>query len=63
MNHVDEAIRKLGGTGKAALALGVSAPAVCRWRDKETVPPPHVVKMSELTGIPYHLLNQVFPKQ
>jgi len=61
MDHVTEAIKMLGGTLKAAKAMGVSPPAVSHWIEQGYIPPARVPLMSALTGKPYHQLNTIFP--
>lgn len=51
---LEEAIRKAGGAGALAQALGVSRPDVSTW---DTIPAEHVLEIEALTGVARTLLR------
>lgn len=61
MNGVADAIARLGGLTETARRMGVSPPAVFKWKVLAVVPPGRVPLLSELSGVPYHRLNPKFP--
>ncbi len=51
MDQLKIAIAQIGGPSKVALLLGVSAQAVCFWRDgKRKLPADHCAKIEAATG-------------
>jgi DNA-binding transcriptional regulator YdaS (Cro superfamily) len=61
MSGVSEAIKIVGGLTATARKLGVSPQAVWKWRTNDVVPSDRVPALSEVSGVPYHKLNPVFP--
>lgn len=51
---IDRAIEAAGGTTALARGLGVQPPSIYSW---EKIPPRHVRRVSEITGIPRHELR------
>jgi hypothetical protein len=45
---VHDFIEAIGGTKKAAVAFGVTAPAISNWKAREAIPWPHRAKASRL---------------
>ena len=59
--RVQPAIEAVGGLARLANMVGVRPSTICGWRNRDQVPSDRVAVVSQLTGLPYHLLNPHFP--
>ena len=57
IQQLQEAIDQLGGNSEVARAFGVSRAAVCQWVASGRVPLKRVRKLSQMTGLPWGILN------
>lgn len=56
MNALDKAVKAAGGVTSLAESLGVGQSVVSNWRKRKRVPPGHVIRIEEVTGISRHEL-------
>lgn len=64
MNVTKEAVNKAGGAIAVARAFDINRIAVYRWTYKNQVPAERVLKLSEMSGVPAHVLRpDVFGQQ
>ena len=57
-----EILARHGNITRLARAVGVTRQAVSSWLEVGNVPPRHVLKVEQMTGIPRHQLNpEIYP--
>jgi DNA-binding transcriptional regulator YdaS (Cro superfamily) len=62
MNKVDMVIEAVGGQNKLAERMNVSRQVVYAWTKTGIIPVRRVLKVSEVTGIPVHVLRpDIYP--
>jgi len=64
MNGINQAVAKFNGNmSELARQIGVTPQAVQQWVRSGKVPAARAGRVHELTGVPLHDLNPVFPSQ
>ena len=54
---VQEVIQAAGGIRPLSRLLGISAPSVWEWRQRNQIPAARVLKLERLTGVSRHVLR------
>lgn len=63
MAGLEQALERVGGTTKLAIALGIRSQAISQWKTKGRVPANRVLDVERITGVHRHLLNPtIYPE-